>query len=55
MYIQFTIEIFSKFINYISEEFTFSIDDPPIITPTLVTHILDNLLFYKNIPIIPNV
>lgn len=55
MYIQFTIEIFSKFINYISEEFAFSIDDPPIITPTLITHILDNLLFYKNIPIIPNV
>ena len=55
MYIQFTIEIFSKFINYISEEFTFSIDDPPIITSTLITHILDNLLFYKNIPIIPNV
>ena len=55
MYIQFTIEIFSKFINYISEEFTFSIDDPPIITSTLVNHVLDNLLFYKNIPIIPNV
>jgi len=50
-YLHFTFEIFSKFANYISQDYTpenISLD--PLISNELTTYILNNLLFFRNIP-----
>jgi hypothetical protein len=49
-YIHFTFECFSKFINYISQDFNVeNEDDKPIISKEMSIYICNHLLFFRNI------
>jgi hypothetical protein len=49
-YIHFTFECFSKFINYISQDFIPETeDDIPIISKEMAIYICNHLLFFRNI------